>query len=67
MDMSPTYVGYKFRSLALANCPTNSQFIGQWGASSKMLLIFLNHQGARGLCRAKAKNRLDSSISFLLE
>ncbi|MBP3500046.1 MAG: hypothetical protein J6J97_08165, partial [Akkermansia sp.] len=24
MDMSPTYVGYKFRSLALANCPTNS-------------------------------------------
>ncbi len=24
MDMSPTYVGYKFRLLALANCPTNS-------------------------------------------
>ena len=24
MDMSPTDVGYKFRSLALANCPTNS-------------------------------------------
>ena len=24
MDMSPTYVGYKFRSLTLANCPTNS-------------------------------------------
>ena len=24
MDMSPTYVGYKFRSLALANCSPNS-------------------------------------------
>ena len=24
MDMSPTDVGYKFRSLALANCPINS-------------------------------------------
>ena len=24
MDMSPTYVGYKFRSLALANCPIKS-------------------------------------------
>mgnify|MGYP003538519836 CR=1 FL=1 len=28
MDMSPTYVGYKFRSLALANCPTNSDLSG---------------------------------------
>ena len=24
MDMSPTYVGYKFRSLSLANCSPNS-------------------------------------------
>ena len=27
MDMSPTYVGYKFRLLALANCPTNSSLL----------------------------------------
>ena len=41
MDMSPTYVGYKFRSLALANCPTNSNLSSREGASSKMVLIFL--------------------------
>ncbi len=41
MDMSPTYVGYKFRLLALANCPTNSNLLSRGGASSKMLLMFL--------------------------
>mgnify|MGYP006370025321 CR=1 FL=1 len=41
MDMSPTYVGYKFRSLALANCPTNSNLSSREGASSKMVMIFL--------------------------
>ena len=27
MDMSPTDVGYKFRSLPLANCPPNSNLL----------------------------------------
>ena len=27
MDMSPTYVGYKFRSLALANSSPNSNLL----------------------------------------
>ena len=39
MDMSPTYVGYKFRSLALANCPTNSNLL----ISSELLEVPNGH------------------------
>jgi len=41
MDMSPTNVGYKFRSPTARKLITKFPFVGQIGASSKMLLMFL--------------------------
>ena len=41
MDMSPTNVGYKFRSPTARKLIAKFQFVEQIGASSKMLLMFL--------------------------
>ena len=41
MDMSPTGVGYKFRSPTARKLIAIFQFVGLIGVSSKMLLMFL--------------------------
>ena len=48
MDMSPTDVGYKFRSLALANCPTNSNLsrlvLKLWDTCGKFYTVAASHK-----------------------
>ena len=66
MDMSPTGVGYKFRSLALANCPINSSLLRKGGLLPKMLLIFLFSTKSLGLvvCFFPSKLSIALDIDF---
>jgi len=66
MDMSPTNVGYKFRSPTARKLPVKFQFVGQIGASSKMLLIFLFSTKSLGhvVCFFPSKLSITLDIDF---
>ncbi|MBP3499803.1 MAG: hypothetical protein J6J97_06930, partial [Akkermansia sp.] len=57
MDMSPTYVGYKFRSLALANCPPISHLSGCGGFFQNVVGVSIAYKiFGRRVRRSSAKN-----------